>query len=169
MVQANKGSNLCLGFLLWKLNPIGYHLTNLLLHILNVLLVYLFVVQLVLLTGGTQKQEASGFNASWVLQAPFATAAIFAAHPIHVESVAYIKNRSDLLTLLFFLLSLMLLIRYSLNNKIYAYLLSLFMFILALFSKEMAFMIPPIFLCFGALFIPAPRLRQFFITTIPFS
>ena len=65
---------------LWGLNPLGYHLTNLLLHLVNG---WLFCVLIFLLSGG------------WVLGAVLAS--LFLVHPVHSQAVAYIPSRGDLL------------------------------------------------------------------------
>ena len=89
-----------LDYSLWGLNPKGYHLTNLLIHTLNVILIYF----LILLLPGSNR----GLS--------FLCALFFAAHPIHTESITWIKNRSDLLSLFFFILSFHLFIRYTQNR-----------------------------------------------------
>jgi len=95
----------------WKLNPAGFHLTNLLLHGINVILIYCFVLTL---TGHARSYKTNmAFKQGWFFSIPFLTALFFAAHPIHTESINFIKNRSDLLTLLFFLASFILFIRYA--------------------------------------------------------
>jgi len=71
---------------LWKLNPTGYHITNLVLHILDSLLLW-----------GVLKKLA--------IPGAFLAALLFAIHPINVESVAWIAQRKNVLALLFFLLS----------------------------------------------------------------
>ena len=93
-----------LDYAFWKLNVKGYHLTNLLLHTLNVILIYFLMLRLLCLSSYEQrpKETAGWFD---ICGLAFATAILFATHPIHVESIAWIKNRSDLLTLLFYLLS----------------------------------------------------------------
>jgi protein O-mannosyl-transferase len=73
----------------FKLNPIPYHFNNLLLHLLNTALVFHFVRQLI-------KNKQAALLASL----------LFAVHPMHVESVAWISERKDLLYTPFFLLSL---------------------------------------------------------------
>jgi len=74
---------------LFQSDPAGHHNTNLLLHVLNVLLLFWVL------------QQATGFTGrSWMV------AALFALHPINVESVAWISERKNLLSMLFFLLAL---------------------------------------------------------------
>ena len=70
-------------------NPGGYHLTNLLLHVLNVLMLFLALRRL---TGAEGKSAV--------------VAAFFAVHPLHVESVAWIAERKDVLSAFFWLLTL---------------------------------------------------------------
>ena len=80
-----------LDYSFWQLNPFGYHLTNLLFHIVNTILIY-FLLSLIL------KSRTI----------PLFTALLFATHPIQTEAVAAISFREDLMTMCFFLLSLLL-------------------------------------------------------------
>ena len=74
---------------LFRLNPAGHHFTSVLLHALNVMLLFL------LLMWGTSRLGASLF-----------VAALFAVHPINVESVAWVAERKNVLCTLFFFLTL---------------------------------------------------------------
>jgi len=83
----------------WKLDPRGYHITNLLLYLIDAILVY--------------------FVASRMLQRPpFAllSSLIFLTHPLHVESVTWVSARKDVLSLAFFLISFLLFARYLEQN-----------------------------------------------------
>ena len=77
-----------LDYTIWGMNPTGYHLTNLLLHAANAILVYRVIVALV-----------PGVGA----RAALVGALLFAIHPLRVESVAWATERRDVLSALFFL------------------------------------------------------------------
>ena len=80
---------------IYGLNPAGHHLTNLFFHILNTLL--LFIV--------FKKMTGMIWQSAFI-------AAVFALHPLHVESVAWVSERKDVLSAFFFLLTLWSYIRY---------------------------------------------------------
>jgi protein O-mannosyl-transferase len=86
----------------FSLNPGGHHLTNLLLHLANTLLLFGVLRRM---TRGTDTAEDSAWHAEgfW---ASALVAGLFAVHPLHVESVAWVAERKDLLCTLFFLLTL---------------------------------------------------------------
>jgi tetratricopeptide (TPR) repeat protein len=110
---------------LFGLNPAGHHLTNLLLHIANTLL--LFAV-LKAMTG-----------ALW--RSAFA-AALFALHPLHVESVAWVSERKDILSTLFWFLTMAAYVHYTRNPNARSYLLTLVLFALGLMAKPMLVTLP---------------------------
>jgi Flp pilus assembly protein TadD len=90
-----------LDYLVWGMNPVGYHLTNVLLHTANAAVFYL--VALRLLRAAMPPAGPSDFFA-WRLSAALA-ALLFAVHPLRVESVAWITERRDVLSGLFYLLA----------------------------------------------------------------
>ena len=105
--------------------PAGFHLTNLFFHIVNTLLLFLVLKQMT--------------NAIW--QSAF-VAALFALHPMHVESVAWITERKDVLSTLFWLLTMAAYLRYVKRPGVLSYLLTLFVFALGLMSKPMLVTLP---------------------------
>ncbi|MBA4374154.1 MAG: hypothetical protein C0402_14990 [Thermodesulfovibrio sp.] len=149
-----------LDYALWGLNPVGHHLTNNLLHAGNTFIVSYLAIRLLLIAGFTTKPEESILpDERGVLIAGGMTGLLFGLHPLHVESVAWVAERKDLLSGIFLLLSIMAYIRYAaglsderpqvkagafrLNRQ---YLLSLFFFIGAVSSKPMAVTLPAILL-----------------------
>lgn len=117
---------------IWGLNPFGFHLSNVLLHLFNTLLVFAFAFKL-------SEERAAAFFA----------AAIFAVHPAHTESVTFISARVDLLSAFFLLLSFHLYAfhpepGYTRFGRGFGVrdILSMFFFLLALLSKEMAVTMP---------------------------
>ena len=111
------------------LHPNGYHAVNLLLHLLNVILVFYVVLFVSDKTG-----------------VALVASSLFGIHPLHVESVAWASELKDLLYAFFFLASLLCYQRYQKEPKTKFYFYSLLLFLLALFSKAMAVSLPIIFL-----------------------
>lgn len=115
-----------LDYAVWGLKPFGFHLTNLVIHWLCCLMVFR------LATGEGARPAASLFGA-----------ALFAVHPVHVESVAWISGRTDLLCALFMLAAFALerTVRAGKAGRA-ARAIPVALFLLALFSKEMAATLP---------------------------
>jgi len=160
-----------LDYALWGFNVQGYHLTNLLLHTLNSILIYVLILQLLRPRSRKEKTQQPGrwFETSGVA---LVTALLFAAYPIHVESVTWVKNRSDLLTLLFFLLSFLLFTGVQLQEKKRRrstwYVLSLFCFAGSLCSKEMAVSLPLILILHTLCFVPRGEWKGTMFKILPF-
>ena len=95
-------------YALWGLNPLGHHLTSIILHAINTGLVVVLVLKLleVVRDRARQKTSTSFLNDRTVLIAAGVTGLLFGIHPVHVESVAWVAERKDLLCALFFLLSI---------------------------------------------------------------
>jgi tetratricopeptide (TPR) repeat protein len=121
--------SLLLDFQLYGLNPGGYHLTNLLLHLANTILLFLVLKRM------TKARWQSAF-----------VAALFAIHPLHVESVAWVVERKDVLSTLFWLLAMWAYLRYVERPGIARYLLTFFAFALGLMAKPMLVTLPFILL-----------------------
>jgi hypothetical protein len=114
---------------IYGLNPAGFHLTNLVLHLANILLLF------GLLAAMTGSAWRSGF-----------VAALFALHPLHVESVVWVSERKDVLSTLFWMLTLWAYWRYTRRPKLGRYLLVAGGFCAALLSKPMAVTLPVVML-----------------------
>jgi protein O-mannosyl-transferase len=114
-----------LDYQLYGLNPGGYHLTNLLFHLANAVLLFLLL-----------EKMTQGFWQSALV------AALFAIHPLHVESVAWIAERKDVLSAFFWILTLGTYASYVERPGIYRYLLVLLTFVLGLMSKPMVVTLP---------------------------
>ena len=114
-----------LDYQLYGLNPKGYLLTNLFFHIANALLLFLVLFRM---TGGIWQ---SGF-----------VAAMFALHPLNVESVAWVSERNNVLSTFFLLLTIWAYIRYSEKPTTKRYSLVFLLFTLGLMSKPMLVTLP---------------------------
>ena len=104
-----------------KLNPRQFHLTNVIFHLLNSMLVFWLVLLLV------RRWEAA-----------LIAGVLFGVHTLHVESVAWISERKDVLYAFFFFLSLIMYIIFVKKRKSFFYVTALLFFILSLLSKGMA-------------------------------
>jgi tetratricopeptide (TPR) repeat protein len=110
---------------LFGLKAGDHHLTNLIFHIANTLLLFIVLKQM------THKLWQSAF-----------VAALFALHPLHVESVAWVAERKDVLSTFFWMLTIWAYIRFVNSPKITSYLLVLVFFALGLMSKPMLVTLP---------------------------
>jgi len=110
---------------LYGLNAGGYHMTNVILHLLSTLFLFW------LLNRMTHTIWRSTF-----------VAGLFALHPLHVESVAWIAERKDVLSGFFWMLTLCFYVYYAERPAVKRYLLALFFFLLALMSKPMVITLP---------------------------
>ena len=101
----------------WGLNPCGHHLTNVVIHGANTFIVVLLVLKLLLVA----RERAPGGTVPLFLTekgahlAAAVTGLLFGLHPLHVESVAWISERKDLLCGFFFLLGLHRYLQYAMK------------------------------------------------------
>ncbi len=131
---------------LYGLNPGQHHLTNVLLHILNTLLLFFLLRRM------TRALWPSSF-----------VAALFALHPLHVESVAWVAERKDVLSTFFWVLTLHYYVRYVERPGRTAYLTTILLFIMGLMSKPMVVTLP-----FVLLLLDYWPLRRFSISDCRF-
>ncbi len=124
-------------YLFWKLNPFGFHLQNLILHMINSLLLFLIAHTLL--------KKA---------YPPLICALLFAVYPIHSEAVSWISGRFDVFCTLFYLLSLwlFLLSLRTTKRRVFLHTTSMISFIFALFCKEMALTLPLAIILLDSLF-----------------
>jgi len=131
---------------LYGLKPGAHHFTNVLLHSIVAILLLLVLQRM---TGGP-----SGTGSIW--RSAF-VAAVFAIHPLRVESVAWIAERKDVLSGVFFMLTLLTYFRYVRVRSIGHYLTVLFMFALGLMCKPMLVTLPFVLLVLD--YWPLGRIR----------
>lgn len=110
---------------LWGTGPAGYHLTNVVLHAVNTLLVFALVLAL----------GASPWAAG-------VTAALFGLHPMQVESVAWVTERKNVLSTCFAVLTLLAYVRYRQSGRRTTYCLVVAAFVCALLSKTAVVVLP---------------------------
>ena len=118
--------SLAINFAISGTDPSSYLVFNLLLHLANTGLVYYFILQI-----SSGKNYVAAF-----------TSLIFGIHPMHVESVAWVSERKDLLYTLFFLLSLIQYWRFLQTEKRSNLILCFLFFLLSLLSKPAAIILP---------------------------
>jgi len=157
----------------WGADPFGHHLTNILLHAANAVVVFILMLRLIATAGSHssahpqqgQRQDRTALIAAGT------TALLFGLHPAHVESVAWVAERKDILCALFYLLSVHAYViaasrtvggssagkRLSLRTD-RRYLVSFVLFVLALLSKPMAVTLPAVLLLLDV--FPLRRVRS---------
>jgi hypothetical protein len=142
-----------------QLNVFGYHLVNLILHLLSGFLVYFIARDLFRLTLHKKENsidKSSDFEDKKIVFLSLFTAMIFIAHPIQVNTVAYIVQRNEGMSAFFYLLGFFLFIKGALNKGIKRWLCLTgtgFSFLGSIFSKEIGFTLPLILALFDFLFL----------------
>ncbi len=134
-----------LDYQLWGMNPAGYHLTSLLLHAANAVIVFALLRCLLTLANPEERQ------ATLVTLAAGIGAMVFALHPLRVESVAWATERRDVLSGLFFFSSILEYVRSrGSTRERRGYLIALALFACALLSKATAMTLPAVLLLINA-------------------
>jgi tetratricopeptide (TPR) repeat protein len=126
---------------LWGLQAGGHHATNAILHVIAVLVLFRVLQNM---TGAVWKSAI--------------VASLFAIHPLHVESVAWVSERKDVLSALFFFLTLGAYVRYACRPSIWRYLLVAVLLTAGLMSKPMLVSVPVILLLLD--YWPLDRIRS---------
>jgi len=136
---------------MFKLSAQGYHLHNLILHLVNAVLVYFVTWHLF------KKNNLIAFIVS----------ILFAVHPMHVESVAWISERKDLLYTMYFLLAMLAYIFYNQTRKNKYLYYTLVCFTLSLLAKAQAVTLPVVLLLIDYFVVRKPDIKMF-LEKIPF-
>lgn len=160
--------SLGLDYAIWGINPFGYHLTNNIFHAINTGIVFLLAINLIKYGSDLDislhvtkyKGESYLLKDKNIFTAAFVTAFLFGIHPLHVESVAWISERKDVLCAFFFLAALLTYLKYTSadtkRRRVGYYAFCLILFIMALMSKPMAVSLPFVLLILD--FYPFKRL-----------
>ena len=126
---------------IYGLNPVGHHVTNVILHIANTLLCFAVLRSM---TG--------------VLWASAFTAGLFALHPVHVESVAWASERKDVLSTFFWLLTMASYVRYTRRGGAANYMMTFALLFAGLMAKAMLVTLPFVLLLMD--FWPLGRMKK---------
>jgi tetratricopeptide (TPR) repeat protein len=152
-------------YLISGLNPLGYHLTNNIIHVINALLIY-FLIKLIF---RTPVMKGSKLSQDFIA---FSTSIVFLVHPIQTQAVTYITQRFASMSTLFYISSLIFFIRARLaimedntffsKQHLWNYSLCVFSSIFAMKTKEIAITLPFILVLFEGCFIKIkePRFKK---------
>ena len=134
---------------IWGLNASGFHVVNVTLHALNGMLVYVLLFHLI----GGQAAALIG-------------AVLFVVHPVQVETVAWISERKNLLSMFFFLLAFLSHIRNRIDDSIKWRFASLLFYLFAVFSKPIVVGAPILFMAYD-LFWAKITVRRTILSSVP--
>ncbi len=140
----------------WGMDPVGYHAVSISLHAVNAVLFTILAAKLFYLAA--TKETRAGHSIQY---AAFLSGAIFALHPLRVESVAWITERRDVLCTFFFLLSLMAYLKWVRSDgpkRTRWYVLAVLCFLMSLMSKALAMALPVVLITLDGW--PLDRLRR---------
>jgi Tfp pilus assembly protein PilF len=131
-------------YFLWGLDPLGYHISNIILHVLAALslfwLIYLLFANKIL---------------------SFFTSLLFIVHPVHVEAVTYISGRADPLGFIFAVLCLSFYVKYTNIKSAKALITVGLLYVLAIFAKESFLIIPVLALLYHHFFGKKLDIKKF--------
>jgi tetratricopeptide (TPR) repeat protein len=136
-----------------ELKPFSYTFTNLILHLFNTFLVFFFIYRL------TDKKVIPAIVVSL----------FFGIHPMHVESVAWISERKDLLYTFFLLGALIAYLKYNAKPGLLPYLTVTLLFLLSLLSKPSAIIFPALLILIDFYQSKPFTIRKYIVEKIPFG
>jgi len=146
---------------IWGLRPLGFHVTNVLLHAVNVLLVFASALALARddrtrrrAAGGAESRDAASVDGGNATLSAVIAALLFAVHPMLSQAVGYISARSDLLCATFVLLAFLAARRFLLGGGLPWAAAALASWFLGLGAKEVAAMLPLALLAYDFLVLP---------------
>ena len=161
-----------LDYVLWGMEPAGYHLTNLLLHAANAVLTFFLIRRLLSVSLPTDARDERALALSAAVGA-----LLFAVHPLRVESVAWVTERRDVLCGLFCLATLLAYLRAEIDAERRWYRVSVGLYVCALLSKSMAVPLSVVLLVLDAYPLRriggsvgwwSPAARRVYLEKIPF-
>ena len=133
-----------LDYSLWNLNTVGYHITNIVLHILVSLCIY-FLIKIL-------------YKNSYLA---LLSSLLYVVHPLHTETVAYISGRADSLAALFILLCMILYIKQQSVKNSVLFIFILLSYLCALLSKEYSLITPLLLLFYSYTFKEKLQVKEF--------
>jgi tetratricopeptide (TPR) repeat protein len=165
-----------LDYLVWGMEPFGYHLTSLLLHAGNAVLFYFLALKLLVIVASTEDTRLLSIH----IAAGFA-ALLFAIHPLRVESVAWATERRDVLSGLFLLSSVLCYLRAVVRSqsvRAHWMVAAVFFYGLSLLSKAIGMTLPMVLLVLDVYPLNrvrdlagkrlGPNIREVFFEKLPF-
>lgn len=145
---------------LWGTNGLGFHVTNLVFHLISTISIYLIATSLLRTDRRDTWQDICPYG--------FFAAAIFGLYPLHPEAVSWITGRVDTIVTAFFLLGLLSYIKFRQEKKPPYLIGSLLFMMLSLASKEMAVTLPPLFVLLELTVFRRPgKLRSGLLYSLP--
>jgi hypothetical protein len=140
-----------LDFAIWGRTPFGFHLTSVLRHSLNVVLVYLLAWRV---TDDRSRRGPAAADQPSPGVVAFSTAVLFAAHPMMTEAVGYVAGRAEVICATFFITAVLAMRWWMIGGRIGWLVVSILAWMLALASKEVAVMFPFVILAYDRLVCP---------------
>ena len=165
-----------LDYELWGMNAAGYHATSVVIHAVDSVLVYFLARRLSSLatdTPATERPRRLDYAAAFAALA-------FALHPLRVESVVWITERRDVLSMFFYLATIMAWLRSIRSGELRWYWGSVALFLCALLSKATAMTLPAVLLLLDVYplrrltsstwrDVASPAIRRVYVELIPFG